>query len=274
MKSTNKNTQTQRSTYKEVTKTIPKKSSTQGASINIEDFERQLLDINIKKPQNAFNFYLKEIREKHNIKGKITETATKYANKYKNLSSSELARFQKAAEDDKKRYEEHIDLVRKYVIEKPFKENATPFLIYMEEKVREAREKGLSDIKEFKKIMKDKWENEMTLDELNIYDDKLEKHKEYYEELRKSPRPPNAYALFVQDQMAYARENDQICSFQICAEKWNKFSARFKERYAEYAEEIAEEAKNNRHIYELAYGIKPKLPISAFRFFYKVNFFF
>ena len=264
--------QTQRtaSTNKQAAKKkLPTKSLSQGAA-NIVDFENQLLDINIKKPQNAFNFYIKEIRFKHKITGSITETTRKYAGEFQNLPSSDLARFQKLADEDKKRYEEHIALVRKYVIEKPFKENATPYSIYMDEKVREARDNGVEDIKEFKRTMKDRWENEMSLEERKEYKEKLEKHKEYYQELKKSPRPPNAYALYVEDQMKKARENEQKCTFQTVGESWNKASPSIKERYANYAEEIADEAKKNRHIYELAYGIKPKLPISAFRFFYKV----
>lgn len=211
-----------------------------------------------------------EMREKLQLKGSITLMTSKFADKYNNLSSSELSKFEKAAEEDKKRYEEHMALVKKYVLEKPFKEKATPYSIYIDEKVREARENGVEDINEFKKKAKFDWENKMTLDERKTYKEKLEKHLEHYEELRKSKKPPNAFALFVQDQLAKARENEQTMTFKDVSPLWAKSSASIKERYAVYASELAEDAKRNRHVYELAYGLKPKMPISAFRFFYKV----
>lgn len=58
-------------------------------------------------------------------------------------------------------------------------------------------------------------------------------------------------------------------TFQDAAEKWNNTSDSVKQKYSLYAQEVAEEARKNRHIYEIAYGIKPKLPIGAYRFFYK-----
>lgn len=271
MKSTNKaQTQKQASTHKEsLKKHLPSKSLTQGAS-SVEDFEEKLLEINIRKPRTAFNFYIMDMREKHKITGSITTMTSQFAEKYQKLSNADLSKYEKLAEEDKLRYEDHMALVKKYVIEKPFKEKATPYSIYIDEKLREAREDGVEDLKQLKKDLKDDWENKLSLDERKAYNEKLEAHLDYYEELRKSVRPPNAYALFIQDQMAKARQNDDTLNFKDVAELWAKTNASVKERYAAYASELAEDARKNRHVYELAYGIKPKLPISAFRFFYKV----
>lgn len=272
MKNSNK-AQTQRvgSTSKDSTKkNMALKSLTQGAA-SMADFEDMLLEIDIRKPRTAFNFYIMDMREKHKLSGSITTMTSEYAEKYKRLSNSDRSKYEKAAEDDKKRYEEHMALVKKYVLEKPFKEKATPYSIYIEEKVREARENGEEDIRAVKKQAKFNWENKLTLEERKEYEEKLRIHQDFYEELRKSPRPPNAYALFMQDQMAKARQNDGTLSISEVAALWAKTSPSVKERYAVYAAEVAEDARKHRHIYELAYGLKPKLPISAFRFFYKVN---
>ncbi len=245
------------------------KSLTQGAN-SMEDFEEILLDINIKKPRNGFNFYIMEMREKHKISGGITNLTSEFANRYRELSSSELAKYEKKAEEDKKRYEEHMNLVKRFVLDKPFKENATPYSIYIDEKLREAREKGVEDLKEVKAKAKHLWENELSLEERKEYDEKLERHHDFYNDLKKSTRPPNAYALFIQDQMAKAKEKEQTMTFKDVAEKWANTPNSVKERYSVYANEVAEDARKHRHVYELAYGIKPKLPISAFRFFYRV----
>lgn len=267
------NTQRVASTNKESTKkNMSHKSLTQGAS-SMQDFEDMILHINIKKPRSSFNFYIMEKRVSDNVKGSITEMTSEYAAKYKKLSNVELSVYEKQAEEDKKRYEEHMALVKKYVLEKPFKEKASPYSIYIDEKVREARENGEDNLKEVKKDAKLKWENKLTLEEKKVYKEKYEKHVDFYDELKKSTRPPNAYALFIQDQLAKARQNDQTLTIKDVAPIWAKTSEAVKEKYAVYASEVAEDAKKHRHIYELAYGIKPKLPINAFRFFYKVNFF-
>ena len=50
------------------------------------EFEDVLMDIDITKPRTAFNFYIKEMREKNNLKGNITDAARLYAKKYQNLT--------------------------------------------------------------------------------------------------------------------------------------------------------------------------------------------
>jgi hypothetical protein len=252
---------------KEKVKPIQKKSLTQGAK-GIKEFEDELLSINIKKPRTSFNYYISEMRERHNITGNITLMTSEYSKKYQALSASEIAKYDKLALEDKERYQSHMLLVKRFLLEKPFKEKATPYSIYIDEKVREARDRG-GDVVEAKENAKAHWENVMTAEEKGVFKEKLEKHLEFYEELRKSPRPPNAYALFMQDQMTKARENNTSMVFQDVAEVWKKTSAAIKERYAKYAEEVAEDARRHTHLYQLAYGLKPKLPISAFRFYYK-----
>ena len=267
---TKPNTQRAASTPKDsLNKHLPHKSLTQSAS-SMADFEDILLQINIRKPKTAFNFYILEMRENHNLKGSITTITAGYAKKYQNLTNSDHSKFEKQAEEDKLRYQEHMALVKKYVLEKPFKEKATPYSIYIDEKVRESRENGVEDQKEVRKKAKLEWENKMELDERKVYNEKYEKHLDFYEDLKKSTRPPNAYALFIQDKLTKAKQNNESLTFKEIALIWEKTSESIKERYSVYAAEVAEDAKKRRHIYELAYGIKPKLPLGAFRFFYKV----
>jgi len=271
MKNTNKTRSQVPATNKQLGKPSVVKSLTQGAS-SMADFEENILDIDIKKPRSSFNFYILDMREKHKLKGSITLMSSEFAEKYKALSSTELLKYEKMAEEDRKRYESHMALVKKYVLEKPFKEKATAYSIFIDEKLREARENNEEDLKEVKKKFKSEWEDNMTSEEKNVYKEKLEKHCEFYDELKKSNRPPNAYALFAKDQLSKARENNKTLTLKDVAPIWAKSSNAVKERYAVYAQEVAEEARKHRNIYELAYGIKPKLPISAFRFYYKVCF--
>lgn len=165
-----KKAQTQRQASTERQKSTQKKSLTQILD-NKEDFDQMILDIDIKKPRNAYNYFTRELREKLNLKGSITDKATEFSSKYQKLTESEKAKYEKMAEDDRKRYQEHMTLVRKYVLDKPFKENATPYSIFIDEKLRDAREQGL-DLKESKEKFKSLWENDLTPDEKRIYKEK------------------------------------------------------------------------------------------------------
>lgn len=245
---------------------IIKKSLTQGATKE-EEFEENLLNIDLKKPRTSFNYYILEMREKLNLKGSITDMTRDFAEKYHNLSNTERRKYEKLAEDDKLRYDNHLGLVRKYLIDKPFRENASAYSIFVEEKLREARECS-GDLKEAKELAREEWEK-MTKEDKKDYEEKKLKHKEFYEELKRSNRPPNSYALFVQDHISKAKENSETLNFKEIGEIWSKASTQVKEKYAKYANEVAEDARKHRNLYELAYGIKPKLPISAYRFFYK-----
>jgi hypothetical protein len=162
--------QTQRQASSERQKSTQRKSLTQILESK-EDFDDMILNIDIKKPRTAYNYFTKEVREKLNLKGSITDKAAEFSAKYQKLSENERAKYEKMAEEDRKRYQEHMLLVRKFVLDKPFKENATPYSIYMDEKLREAREQGL-DLKETKEKYKDLWENDMTADEKKVYKEK------------------------------------------------------------------------------------------------------
>ena len=232
-----------------------------------QNFEDILLDINLKKPKTSFNYFILEIREKLNIKGSITDMTTEFGEKYKDLSISEKKKFEKLAEEDKERYKKHLSLVRNFIIDKPFKENSTPYSIFLEEKSREARE-DLQDLQDARKSAKIKWKTMLTK-EKNIYTEKKKFLTEFYDELKNNVRPINSYNLFIRDQMANAKEKNEFLNFKQISENWKKTSLIVKEKYARYAEELSDESKKHRDLYELAYGIKPKKPISAYRYFYK-----
>jgi hypothetical protein len=67
--------------------------------------------------------------------------------------------------------------------------------------------------------------------------------------------------------MMKARDNGTTMILKECAEAWNKLPKSTHDKYEEYAEEVKEERTKNRDLYEIAFNIKPKRPLSAYNFF-------
>src|SRR4051812_44965877 len=124
MKSRNKSQEKGKSHTQRESST-PKKNKkanyTQGDKIE-EDFEEMLPTLSLKKPKNSYNFYIMEMMEKDKNVKTITDATKVYSKKWGKLSDSEKKQYEKQAEEDKERYIQHLDLVRKHILEKPIKE--------------------------------------------------------------------------------------------------------------------------------------------------------
>jgi len=237
---------------------------------NKNEFEDMILDIDIKKPRSSFTYYIVEMREKHNLKGSATDIASKYSEKYQRLTNTELAKYQKLTEEDKQRYEANMKMVKKFILEKPFKEKATARSLFIEEKLAVAREFSdltKEELNKEKEKAREEWED-MEKDDKLEYEEKLAEHNKMYEDLKKSTRKTKAYTLYMKDQMAKAKKNEQEIDSKSVVEKWEKCSQETKEKYSRYAEEETEENAKRRHIYEIAYGLKPKMPMGALKFYF------
>jgi hypothetical protein len=236
------------------------------AEMSIDDFEARILDVNIRKPRSAYNFYISDMKEKHGGDSKITDVAKEYGKKWSKLSSKEKDKYEKMAAEDKDRYAEHTQLVKKFILAKPLKENATAMNIFVEEKVSEAIENG-EDVKEAKKAAKDKW-REMSTNEKEVYEEKKEKHREFYEELKDAGiNGVSAYTLYCKDMMSKAREKGETMTLKDCAANWKNVKQSIKEKYEAHAEEVKEERAKQRDIYEIAFNVKPKRPNTPYTFY-------
>jgi hypothetical protein len=237
---------------------------------NKDEFDDMLMSIDIKKPRSAFNIFCLEMREKHHIKGSITDITKQFAEKYNKLSNTELSRLQKLADEDKQRYEANMKMVKKYVLEKPYKEKATARSLFIEERLAELRDSE-NPTKEQLNQEKEKavreWE-EMDSEDKKQYEEKLDEHKKMYEDMKKSVKKTQAYNLYMKDQMAKARKNDQTMTFKDVAAKWENCTDEEKKKYNRYAQELQEENQKRRNMYEIAYGIKPKNPLGALKFYF------
>jgi hypothetical protein len=238
-------------------------SYTQGDRIP-EDIDEVLANITLKKPKRAYNFYIAEMMDKDNVKS-LPEATTLYSKKWKKMSASERAKYDEMAEEDKKRYETDLGTVRKFVLQKPLKEGATSYRIFLEERLKKAAENE-EDIKEAKKEASEKWKN-MTAEEKKEFNEKKKEHQAHYEELKKAKNVANPYNVFVEEQAKRARGKGEKITFQDIADAWKKTKQSVKDKYQEIADDINRERKDQRDIYEIALGVKPKRPVGAYKFF-------
>jgi transcription factor A len=248
-------------TEKERSKTT---SYTQGDKVP-EDIEEILFDISLKKPKSAFNYFIKDCMDKDKTMKNVTMATKAYAKKWPKVSNADRKKYDEMAEKDKERYREHLEIVRKNILQKPLKENVTAYRIYLEEHVKKAIENN-ENVQEAKKRAAAEWKD-MKLEERKEYSEKRKEHIEWYESLKKSHGSVNAYALYMRDMMQGAREKGETMTMKQCAEKWAKSKTSVKEKYAQFAEEKNEERDKHRDLYEIAYGIKPRRPLGAFKFF-------
>jgi hypothetical protein len=240
-------------------------SYTQGDKV--EHIDDVLMSITMKKPKSAFNYFITETMMKEGLTN-LTETTRLHSKKWKKMPASEKKKYDDMADEDKERYQRDIELVKKHILQKPSKENATAYRLFLDEHVRKAIEQG-DDIKEAKKQAAETW-NGMALEDRKEWNEKKKEHVEFYENLNKSRNinsSVNAYALFFRDQAAKAREADSTMSMKECAEKWKKAKPSLKQQYEQYAEDEKEERQKNRDLYEIAYGVKPRRPLGAYTFF-------
>ncbi len=230
-----------------------------------ENIDDVLFEISLKKPKRAYNFYIIEMRSKDRESMTLIETVQKYAKKWPNVSAADKKRYQDMAQNDIERYQNHLELVRKHILQKPLKEDATPYRIFLDECIRKAIENN-DDPKEAKKEASETWKN-MDADAKREYTEKKKQHLEFYENLRKTHSTASSYNLFVRDQMATAREADKSATMMDCAEAWRKCKNSIKEKYQQLAEDENAERAKNRDIFEIAFGVKPRKPHGAYRFF-------
>lgn len=233
--------------------------------IDEETFEEMLMEINLKKPMNAYNIYIKELKEKSNSSLNVSHLSHDNTSNWTTLSESEKNRYREMSEEDTKRYKYHLALVKKYILEKPLKEFATSYMIFKDEYIKEAIENE-KDPKEARKEAQEKWKT-LSTEEKKIYEGKKEKHRELYEALRRMKGPINGYSLFVKDQLMQAKEKGENITLGEVSVIWKKLKPSIREKYYLYADELREEKERMRDLYEITFGITPRRPIGPYNFF-------
>jgi hypothetical protein len=229
-----------------------------------ETFDDILLQINLKKPKSSYAFYVSEMMAREKVKS-IVEASKIYPKKWQKVTASEKKKYEEMAEKDRERYAHHLELVKKHLVQKPLKQGATAYRIYLEEHIKRAIDNN-EDATEAKNEAAAKWK-QMTSEEKREYNEKKKDHEQFYENLKKSTSIINSYSLFVKDTLANAREKGESMTFTDVSNLWKKTKQSVKDKYVQYADELNKERANQRDLYEISFGVKPRRPLGAYKFF-------
>lgn len=239
-----------------------------------DEIEELIQKITLKRPRNKFTqFYIRqnELRER-NGQSKIAvndaDGRVELMKKWNKLSDKEKAEYETLYEQEKTQFKKDMETVRHYLF-KDYNENSnntpTAYRLFLNEKIREGYDKD-TPLQDIKKSAREEW-NTMSLSQKQEYVDKMKETKSWFENAKKLKRP-TILSLFVRKTFDECRlQNKELPNLTEVAKRWKKVKPDEKRRLQEMVDEIMQQRKEQRDIYELVNGIKPKKPAGAYRLF-------
>ena len=230
-------------------------------------------NITLKRPKNAYTQYVLSRIDDFKSKNKdkkvdLVDLNKECAENWKTLKEAEKSKFQKNYDDEKEKYQKDLELVRHYLFRdynETNKSAPTAYRIYLNAQMRDGFEQG-KDPKDVKKEAKDAW-SKMTENQKKVYFDKKKESDDWFSRA-KNVNKVNAVSVFIQKSIQSAKdEHKEPPKLAELASGWKALSKNEKKKYQKYAEEINEEKKQMKDIFELTHGIKPKKPLGAYRIF-------
>ena len=238
-----------------------------------DEIDEIISNITLKRPRNAYTQYVLSELEKFRKKNKdkkieLPEFNRICASNWKKLSDGDKGKFEKAYEDDKQKYKKDLETVKHYLFKDytDTKKGApTAYRMFLNEKMREGFDKG-EDPKDVKKEAKEEW-SKMSEKEKKVYFDRKKDNDDWFSKAKKINRV-TALSVFIQKTIEAAKNNHkEPPALKDIAPSWKKLSTSEKRKYEQYAEEINEEKKQMRDIFELTHGVKPSRPLGAYKIF-------
>ena len=220
-----------------------------------EEFFNNILDIDISKPRGPYNIFSKE----QNIDAyahdlvKRTVTVSKMWNK---LSEKEKEDYEKKRQEEVKRYDKNMSLVKKYLLNPDIlNDSRTPYTLFAEVFAHYYMIEMDVNLAIATKKAKIGWDSS-TSSEKDIWKDQLNKEKEILKEIQNyKPSTITANNLFCKDMMLL-----KCLSQSEAAEEWKTVDFKTKEKYYKKEKEMNQENEKLKDLFEIANGIKPKLP--------------
>lgn len=229
-----------------------------------EEFFDNILDIDISKPRSGYIIFSTEQKiDYDHAKDGIGGRAAIVSEKWNKLTKKQKEVYEKKAEEDAKRYERDMGLVKKYLLNPDkLKDSRTPFALFKDIYVHDYMNDNDVDYSTASEQARIEW-NSMSKSEKDAWNDQLNKEKETLKDIRNyKPGFKNAYALYVHDRIVY----DGLSRTDATAD-WAKVGKKIKEKYEKKAAEENEANEKLRDLYEIANGLKPKRPRGAIAIF-------
>ena len=248
---------------------LPKLNSISQTYSDEYDIDYLITQLTLKKKRSAFNIYISDKYDeiKKNNPNFMSSQIFDILNKNwsEKLSKEEKEKYKILANEEKKIYEREKEIMRQYYKNLSSKEKSTAYRKFLNSRLNE----GIKNEEEPKNIkikaIKD-W-SKMSKEEKLNWQNKIDNNENWWDRAKQS-KNISSYCVFVQKKIEDAKEkNEEILNFDDCAKIWKKMSKNKKKIYEAYAEEINEERKNMREIYEIINGIQPKKPAGAYKIF-------
>ena len=238
-----------------------------------DEIDEIISNITLKRPKNPYTQYVLSEVEKYKKKNKDKKIQLPEFNKicaasWKKLSDGDKEKFEKAYEDDKQKYKKDLETVKHYLFKDygdARKGVPTAYRIFLNEKMREGFDKW-KDPKDVKKEAKEEW-SKMSEKEKQIYFDRKKDNDDWFSKAKNINRV-TALSIFIQKSIEAAKNSHKNPpTIKDIAPGWKKLSSSEKRKYEQYADEINEEKKQMRDIFELTHGVKPSRPLGAYKIF-------
>ena len=226
--------------------------------------------IEFQKPRNGFTHFVIEEIEKIKKKKKfdIKTDMKPIRDKWQKLDDSKKQAYHEKFEEEKKQYAKDLDAIRIFMfkgVNERFRSAPTAYKIYVNEKLQEAFEND-KDFKEVKEQAKRDWAV-MPIEKKQEYVEKKNENSQWFEKCKHLGHI-NSIAVFVTKTYEKMKSEGKILpKVSDVVKLWGNLSKNEKEKYSKYAEEINEERKKLKDLYELTKGIKPSRPTGAFKIF-------
>ena len=232
------------------------------------DIDSIIETVELKKGRSGFQIFLAENFKKEKTKDKNVNLGSiikKISEKWSKLLKNEKEKYEKLSEEEKEKYKQDLNIIKHYFFSEFHKYGSSAYRIFLNERLKTGFEKD-ENVKETKQKAMEDWKK-MTQEEKSEWKKKKKENDTWWEKA-KSLKNVSPYAVFVQKNIEEAKDKDEnIPPFKALAKIWSHLSNKEKNKYYDYANEINEERKKRRDLYEIVHGIRPKRPAGAYKIF-------
>jgi len=236
-----------------------------------EDLDEILMEVNLKKPRRAYNYFILEKMEKDNSRNLI-EMVKQYKNKWRELPIDEKSKYHEMAIEDEKRFKEHTKKARDYIVgsEHEFIQVTPDKLLFLDGCIRKAINVEGADLNIIRDMARQSWKTLNSEERIKYDENSVEYENLNNNVLGKDMSKITPLNIFIRDQkyLALEEDNEKESRNQIF-ENWKNSNKDIKDKYHQYVEILKEErnrTQNNNNIENIA-GLRPKRPLGPYRNF-------
>jgi hypothetical protein len=232
------------------------------------DIDNIIETVNLKKGRSSFAIFVAENFKKEKSKDnniKLGSVMKKSSEKWSKLGKNEKEKYEKISEEEKEKYKQDLKIIKHYFFSDYSKYGSSAYKIFLNERLKIGFEKD-EDIKTTKKKAFEEWNN-MSSEEKKEWKKKKKENDTWWEK-SKNLRNITAYAVFIQKCFEESKEKkEELPKLKALSKIWSLLSNKEKNKYYDYANEINEERRKRRDLFEIVNGIRPKRPAGAYKIF-------